>query len=72
MNDDTTKAAGIGIGSIIAIAVFLLWMSGALDAQLAGAGLNREPCVQSYPNGSYYCGDAARQFCAQFGCDGAP
>lgn len=60
---------GWGFGSVIAVVVVFLWLSGSLDPQLAKMGLNRKPCVQSYFNGAVYCGDAATNFCAQFGCD---
>jgi len=63
------KGAGAGIGTVLAVILLILWGAGRLDTTLAPYGMNRNPCVQSYLNGAYYCGDAAVTFCQQFGCD---
>lgn len=68
-----SEKKALGTGSIIAIVIFFLYLSGQLDTFAAKAGLpTKNPCAVVYATGEILCGQARDTFCASQGCDPAP
>jgi hypothetical protein len=66
---DWVKAHKGLAAAFVAACLFLIWITGALDPQLAEIGLNKNECAEHLLSGRVLCGDDLRRFRAAFDTD---